>query len=77
MFDVLASCAGRVVGRAELIRRAGLTGLGPRRCDALISGIRDRIGSERLLTVRRRGWMLVPDTTTTMTDSPARPPERT
>lgn len=74
MFDVLASRSGRVVGRAELIRRAGLTGLGPRRCDALIAGIRDRIGSERLLTVRRRGWMLVPDTTANVTDGPDRQP---
>lgn len=60
MYEVLASNAGRVLSRAELARRAGLADLSSRRCDSLIVGIRRAIGAERVVTVRRRGWMLVP-----------------
>lgn len=60
MYQVLASNAGRVLSRAELARRAGLADLSSRRCDSLIVGIRRAIGAERVVTVRRRGWMLVP-----------------
>ena len=60
MYEVLASNAGRVLSRAELARRAGLADLSARRCDSLIVGIRRAIGAERVVTVRRRGWMLVP-----------------
>ena len=59
MYDVLADHAGRVVGRAELARRAGITDLSARRCDSLIVGIRRRVGADRVRTIRRRGWMLV------------------
>ena len=59
MFEVLHHCSGRVVGRAEIARRAGLSDLSPRRCDSLIVGIRRRLGADRVQTVRRRGWMLV------------------
>lgn len=59
MFHVLADNAGRVVGRAEIARRAGIADLSVRRCDSLIVGIRRRIGADRIRTVRRRGWMLV------------------
>jgi hypothetical protein len=47
-----------VVSRAELARAAGIADLGPRRCDALMVDIRRLVGAERLVTVRRRGWML-------------------
>lgn len=60
MYEVLASNVGRVLSRAELARRAGLADLSSRRCDSLIVGIRRAIGAERVVTVRRRGWMLVP-----------------
>jgi DNA-binding response OmpR family regulator len=60
VYQVLASNAGRVLSRAELARRAGLADLSDRRCDSLIVGIRRAIGADRVVTVRRRGWMLVP-----------------
>ena len=59
MYDVLADNAGRVLSRAELARRAGIADLSVRRCDSLIVGIRRHVGSDRVRTVRRRGWMLV------------------
>jgi DNA-binding response OmpR family regulator len=58
VYDVLAAHAGRVLSRAELARRAGLADLSARRCDSLIVGIRRAIGPDRIVTVRRRGWML-------------------
>ncbi len=58
MYHVLAEHRGRVVGRAELARRAGIADLSPRRCDSLIVGIRRRLGADSVRTVRRRGWML-------------------
>lgn len=59
MFEVLAEHCGRVLSRQELARRAGLAELSPRRCDSLIVGIRRCVGTDRVRTVRRRGWMLV------------------
>lgn len=59
MYEVLLANAGRVISRAELARRAGLADLSARRCDSLIVGIRRAIGADRVVTVRRRGWMLV------------------
>ena len=59
VYAVLAAEAGRVIGRGELARRAGIGDLSERRCDSLIVGIRRRVGSDRIRTVRRRGWMLV------------------
>ncbi len=59
MYEVLAGHAGRVLSRAELARRAGLADLSARRCDSLIVGIRRAIGHDRIVTVRRRGWMLI------------------
>ncbi len=58
VFSVLEANKGRVVSRFNLIREAELTDLSERRCDALISAIRSQIGSDRIVTVRRRGWML-------------------
>ena len=59
MYNVLADHAGRVLSRAEIARRVGITDLNDRRCDSLIVGIRRGIGAERVRTVRRRGWMLI------------------
>jgi DNA-binding response OmpR family regulator len=59
VFEVLESNAGRVLSRNELARRAGIADLSARRCDSLIVGIRRQLGSDRVRTVRRRGWMLV------------------
>lgn len=59
VFDVLAARRGRVLSRQEIARRAGLTDLSPRRCDSLIVGIRRAVGTDRVRTIRRRGWMLV------------------
>lgn len=58
VYSVLVANRGRVVSRFQLIREADLTELSERRCDALISAIRGHIGSDRIITVRRRGWML-------------------
>jgi DNA-binding response OmpR family regulator len=59
VYQVLARNAGRVLSRPEIAREAGIDELSERRCDSLIVGIRRRIGSEQIVTVRRRGWMLV------------------
>jgi DNA-binding response OmpR family regulator len=59
VYDVLASSAGRVVSRTELTRAAGLEDVNPRRCDALLVGVRRAVGPAGVVTVRRRGWMLV------------------
>lgn len=56
---VLVERRGRVVSRSELSRRAGLGELHARRCDSLIVGIRRSVGPDRIVTIRRRGWMLV------------------
>jgi len=59
VYTVLADNAGRVLSRAEIARRAGISDLNDRRCDSLIVGIRRGIGTDRVRTVRRRGWMLI------------------
>lgn len=59
MYAALVANAGRVVSRGELARAAGLAGLSDRRCDSLLVGVRRAVGAERVLTVRRRGWMYV------------------
>lgn len=59
MYDVLARHAHRVLSRTEIARQAGIAALSARRCDSLIVGIRRSVGPERIVTVRRRGWMLV------------------
>ena len=55
---VLETNRGRVVGRAELARHSGMTGLSARRCDSVIGGLRRRLGTDAIVTVRSRGWML-------------------
>lgn len=64
VFMALAATPGKVLSRAEIARAAGLADLNDRRCDSLIVGIRRVIGAERLVTVRRRGYLLL--------DAPAR-----
>jgi DNA-binding response OmpR family regulator len=58
VLGVLIANRGRVVGRRELARRAGLANLSERRCDSLLVAIRRVLGKESLVTVRSRGWML-------------------
>jgi DNA-binding response OmpR family regulator len=60
VFTVLNDSAGRVLSRTELARRSGIADLSARRCDSLIVGIRRGVGADRIRTVRRRGWMLLP-----------------
>jgi DNA-binding response OmpR family regulator len=60
VYDVLVAHAGKVISRNEIAREAGISNLNARRCDSLIVGIRRCVGAERIVTVRRRGWMMVP-----------------
>jgi len=59
---VLVDNRGRVIGRSELARRAGLTELNHRRCDSILVTLRRSLGATAIRTVRGRGWMLDPDT---------------
>lgn len=54
----LVDCRGRVVGRRELSRRAGIADLSERRCDSLLVGVRRALGADAIRTVRGRGWMI-------------------
>ena len=58
VLEALVEARGRVVSRAELARLAGLTTASPRRCDALLVGIRRALGADEVRNVRGRGWML-------------------
>jgi DNA-binding response OmpR family regulator len=60
VYDVLVEHAGKVISRNEIAREAGISNLNARRCDSLIVGIRRCVGADRIVTVRRRGWMMVP-----------------
>jgi DNA-binding response OmpR family regulator len=55
---VLIAHRGRVLGRRELARLAGLSQLSERRCDSVLVGIRRALGPDAIRTVRSRGWML-------------------
>lgn len=58
VYEVLLEHRGRVLGRHEIARLAGLSVGNARRCDAVIVGVRRVIGEHRIRTVRRRGWVL-------------------
>ena len=59
VYDVLTAHAGKVISRNEIAREAGISNLNVRRCDSLIVGIRRCVGADRIVTIRRRGWMMV------------------
>jgi DNA-binding response OmpR family regulator len=59
VYDVLVNHAGKVISRSEIAREAGISDLNARRCDSLIVGIRRCVGADRIVTVRRRGWMMI------------------
>jgi len=55
---------GSVVSRAELIRDAGLSELSARRCESLIMSLRQILGTDAIVNLRRRGWRLATDVET-------------
>ncbi len=56
---VLEALASRpVVSRAELIHRAGLESMVPRRCEVAIYRLRLQLGKNAIRNVRKRGWQL-------------------
>ena len=57
---VLEAACGRVVGRTELARAAGLADLSPRRVDGVLVRLRRVLPDGALVTVRGRGWALLP-----------------
>ena len=54
----LEAAGGRVVGRGELARAAGLDGLSRRRVDGVLVRLRRVLPGGALVTVRGRGWAL-------------------
>lgn len=54
---VLEAQRGRIVTRTELARAAGLP-VASRRIDVHLVNVRRHVGSESLVNVRSRGWML-------------------
>jgi DNA-binding winged helix-turn-helix (wHTH) protein len=61
VLSALVDHHGGVVDRDQLRRDAGLDELSPRRCEAVLVGIRRALGPDAVVTVRRRGWRLNPD----------------
>ena len=61
VLGALISNGGRVVDREQLRRDAGLDELSPRRCEAVLVGVRRALGPGSIVSVRRRGWRLHPD----------------
>jgi DNA-binding winged helix-turn-helix (wHTH) protein len=63
VLSVLVENEGRVIDRDRLRRDAGLDDLSERRCDAVLVGVRRALGPQAVVTVRRRGWRLDPQST--------------
>jgi DNA-binding response OmpR family regulator len=59
VLGALASAGGRVLNRGDHAARSGLADLSDRRVDSILVGLRRRLGADRLITVRARGWRLV------------------
>jgi DNA-binding winged helix-turn-helix (wHTH) protein len=55
---LLVESQGKIVGRDFLARQTGLDSSAARRVDASLVSIRRWLGTDSLVTVRRRGWML-------------------
>lgn len=55
---VLLGQHGRIISRDTIQRMAGLDSVSTRRVDASIVVLRRILGTEAVITVRRRGWML-------------------
>ncbi len=55
---ILVASAGKIVGRDFIARQSGIDSTSARRVDASLVAIRRWVGSDALVTVRRRGWML-------------------
>ena len=62
VLDVLIAANGRVLSREHLMRRAGLSDVGPRRADSILVQLRRVLGADAIRTVRGRGWYLTRDT---------------
>lgn len=56
VLGALLSGGGRVLSRAELADRSGLSDLSARRVDSILVGLRRHIGTSAIVTVRARGW---------------------
>jgi DNA-binding response OmpR family regulator len=61
VLNALLDSGGRVVDRHQLRRAAGLDELNERRCDSVLVGLRRVLGPDAVVTVRRRGWRLSPE----------------
>jgi DNA-binding response OmpR family regulator len=59
IIDALRSGHGRVLGRIELARAAGIAPSQGRRVDVLLVGVRRALGPDSIVNVRNRGWRLV------------------
>ncbi len=59
IIDALRSGSGRVLGRTELARAAGIAPSQGRRVDVLLVGVRRVLGADAIVNVRNRGWRLV------------------
>ena len=54
---VLSYSKGRVVSRESILRLAGLDNVSARRAAASLVELRKALGADRVITVRRKGWM--------------------
>jgi DNA-binding response OmpR family regulator len=56
VLTAFAEAGDRVVTRSELMRRTRLPRSAPRRCDALLVGLRRALEDGAIANVRGRGW---------------------